>query len=186
MRQLIEIASELQEVCDSKRWRSCVIGGLAVQRWGEPRLTRDVDISLFTGFGTESAFVDALLDLYHGRVTDAGAFALRNRVLLLQKGGVGIDIALAAIPFEERVLARATIFEFLPGAGIRTCSAEDLIVYKGFADRPRDWIDVEGILLRQQGRLDLELVFSELTLLSEAKESPEIVHKLRFLIDRTQ
>jgi hypothetical protein len=92
-------------------------------------------------------------------VTDAAAFALRNRVLLLQKGAVGIDIALAAIPFEERVLARSTTFEFLLGAGIRTCSAEDLIVYKAFADRPRDWVDVEGILLRQQGRLDLELVF---------------------------
>jgi len=183
MRQLIEIASELQEICDSKRWRSCVIGGLAVQRWGEPRLTRDVDVSLLTGFGTESVYIDALLALYQGRVTDAAAFALRNRVLLLQKGGVGIDIALAAIPFEERVLDRASIFEFLPGAWIRTCSAEDLIVYKGFADRPRDWVDVEGILLRQQGQLDLELVFSELTPLSEAKESPIIVRKLRSLID---
>jgi hypothetical protein len=128
MRQLIEIASELQAVCDSKRWQSCVIGGLAVQRWGEPRLTRDVDVSLLTGFGTESAYIEALLALYEGRVTDPAAFALRTRVLLLQKAGIGIDIALAAIPFEERVLARSTTFEFLPGVGIRTCSAEDLIV----------------------------------------------------------
>jgi Nucleotidyltransferase of unknown function (DUF6036) len=183
MRQLIEIASELQEICDSKRWRSCVIGGLAVQRWGEPRLTRDVDVSLLTGFGTESVYIEALLALYQGRVPDAAAFALRNRVLLLQKGGVGIDIALAAIPFEERVLARSTAFEFLPGVKIRTCSAEDLVVYKAFADRPRDWVDVEGILLRQQGRLDVELVFSELTPLSDAKESPEIVSKLNSLIN---
>lgn len=186
MRQLIEIASELQEVCDSKRWRSCVIGGLAVQRWGEPRLTLDVDVSLLTGFGTESVYVDTLLALYQGRVADAAAFAFRNRVLLLQKGGVGIDIALAAIPFEERVFDRATIFEFLAGAAIRTCSAEDLIVYKCFADRPRDWIDVEGILLRQQNRLDLELVFSELTPLSEAKDSPEIMRKLRTMIGLSQ
>jgi len=91
MRQLIEIASELQGLCDSRRWRSCVIGGLAVQRWGEPRLTRDVDISLLTGFGTETVYIDALLALYQGRVADTAAFALRNRVLLLQKGGVGID-----------------------------------------------------------------------------------------------
>ena len=67
--------------------------------------------------------------------------------------------------------------------GIRTCSAEDLIVYKAFADRPRDWIDVEGVLLRQQGRLDLELVFAELMPLSDAKESPEIVRRLRSLTD---
>jgi hypothetical protein len=37
--------------------------------------------------------------------------------------------------------------------------------------------------VRQQGWLDLELVFSELTPLSDAKESPEIISKLRSLID---
>ena len=66
---------------------------------------------------------------------------------------------------------------------IRIYSTEGLIVYKAFADRTRDWIDVEGVLLRQQGRLDLELVFAELTPLSEAKESPEIVRRLRSLTD---
>jgi hypothetical protein len=71
MRQLIEIASELQGVCDSQRWRSCVIGGLAVQRWGEPRLTRDVDVSLLTGFGTESVYIEALLAQYQGRAPAA-------------------------------------------------------------------------------------------------------------------
>ena len=57
-RQLIEIASELQAVCDSKRWQSCLIGGLAIQRWGESRLTRDVHISPLTGFGTESVYIE--------------------------------------------------------------------------------------------------------------------------------
>jgi hypothetical protein len=58
-----------------------------------------------------------------------------------------------------------------------------LIVHKAVADRPRDWIDIEGVLVRQQGRLDLQLVFAELTPLSVAKESPEIVHRLRSLTD---
>jgi hypothetical protein len=161
MRQLIEIASELQEVCDSKRWRSCVIGGLAVQRWGEPRLTRDVDVSLLTGFGTESVYIGALLALYQGRVPDAAAFALRNRVLLLQKGGVGIDIALARIPFEERALARSSTFEFLPGKGIRTCSAEDLISESPQREVPR--------AIDRRWRREQVLVFSELTPLSSSE-----------------
>jgi hypothetical protein len=80
-------------------------------------------------------------------------------VLLLQKGGVGIDIALAAIPFEERVLARSTTFEFLPGAGILTCSAEDLIVYKAFADRPRDSVDAD-ILRSAAARLSAKKILS--------------------------
>ena len=37
-------------------------GGLAVQRWGEPRLTRDADLTLLTGFGKEARFASALLE----------------------------------------------------------------------------------------------------------------------------
>ena len=29
------------------------MGGVALQRWGEPRLTQDVDLTLLTGFGDE-------------------------------------------------------------------------------------------------------------------------------------
>ena len=40
-------------------WRFCFIGGLAVQKWSEPRVTDDVDLTLFTGLGTEAPFIDA-------------------------------------------------------------------------------------------------------------------------------
>src|SRR5688572_30807359 len=36
-------ALEVQQVCRSREWRFCFIGAVAVQRWGEPRLTLDVD-----------------------------------------------------------------------------------------------------------------------------------------------
>ena len=39
-----------------------------------------------------------------------------------------------------------------------TCSAEDLAVLKSFADRPRDWADVETIVVRQQERLDWRII----------------------------
>ena len=58
------IFAAAKEVCDfmeARRWTYCVIGGLAVQRWGEPRLTRDADLTLLTGFGDEEGFADALL-----------------------------------------------------------------------------------------------------------------------------
>jgi hypothetical protein len=49
-------AAHLQEWCAGRGWRCCVIGGLAVQRWGEPRQTRDVDLTLLTGMvGSEEA-----------------------------------------------------------------------------------------------------------------------------------
>ncbi|MBM3508354.1 MAG: hypothetical protein FJX64_11800 [Alphaproteobacteria bacterium] len=82
-------------------------------------------------------------------------FALRSRVPLLRAGeGIGIDMALGSLPFEERCVRRASDWEMAPGAALRTCSAADLIVLKTFAGRPRDWLDLEAVLLRQRSSLD--------------------------------
>ena len=56
MIDLFETAIQLQFFCDRQGWRSCFIGGIAVQRWGEPRVTRDVDLTLLTGLGGEDRF----------------------------------------------------------------------------------------------------------------------------------
>jgi hypothetical protein len=51
---LFEAAKQLQDFSDCQGWRSCFIGGVAVQRWGEPRVTRDVDLVLLAGQGSTS------------------------------------------------------------------------------------------------------------------------------------
>src|SRR5581483_4515864 len=153
MNDLFRAARELQEFCDRNGWRSCFIGGLAVQRWGEPRVTRDVDLTLLTGFGGEDPFIEALLAEYAPRMEGAAEFARRHRTLLLRTpDGIGIDISLAALPFEEEVIGRASNFGYEPGLELRTCSAEDLIVLKLFAFRPLDVQDAEGVAIRERPR----------------------------------
>jgi hypothetical protein len=178
---LFRTASEVQCYCVESRWEFCFIGGLALQRWGEPRVTRDVDLTLLTGFRHEERYVDALLTRFAPRIDDARQFALHNRVLLLRsQDGVGIDVALGGLPFEEQLIARSMNHEFLPGVLLRICTAEDLIVLKAFADRPRDWSDVEGIVVRQTG-LDWPYIDRQLRPLVEVKESPHILERLRRL-----
>jgi hypothetical protein len=46
-------ALEIQTFFRARSWRFCFIGGLTVQRWGEPRLTQHVDLTLLTGVGLE-------------------------------------------------------------------------------------------------------------------------------------
>jgi len=129
---VLAAASELVAFCRQQRWPCCLIGGLAVQRWGEPRFTRDADLTLLTGFGEEETFIAALLGHFAARRADAADFALRARVLLLRAAnGVDLDVALGALPFEERSVSRATEYEFLSGAVLPTCSAEDLVVAQG-------------------------------------------------------
>jgi hypothetical protein len=141
-----------------------------------------VDVTLLTGLGSEKTYVDELLTSYSARIPDPEAFALEYRVLLLQSSeGIGIDISMGMIPFEEKVVNRASRYEFLPGISLLTCSAEDLIVLKAFADRSQDWFDVEGILIRQEGLLDWDYILSELKPLVNLKETPDILSRLQQL-----
>ena len=101
MTALVAAAREILDWLRHDGWRSCVIGGLAVQRWGEPRLTQDVDLTVLVGPGTEAVFVDAALARFPGRRPDARPFALTYRVLLVQAdNGVAIDLALGSTVFE--------------------------------------------------------------------------------------
>ena len=100
--------------------------------------------------------------------------------------GFGLDVALGAMPFEERTIERSSNAELQPGAVLRTCSAEDLIVHKSFAARPQDWVDVEGVIVNQLGRLDWQQIWSELTELSALKEEPELLDTLHRTIARAE
>ena len=179
MLEVYRAADMLQRHCESQHWRFCLIGGLALQRWGEPRETIDVDVTLLTGFGGEERFIQEILSWYEPRVPDPVGFALRNRVVLVQApSGVGIDIALGGLPFEEAAVERSTLYEFAPGITLRTASAEDLIVMKAFASRAKDWVDVEGIAIRQTKKLEWAYVLGHLTPLAELKGEPEILDRL--------
>ena len=187
MRELIEAASLVQAELSAHGWRFCFIGGIANLRWGTPRLTRDMDLTLLTGFGGEEPYIEALTRRFASRVPDGPEFARRYRVLLLRTDdGTPIDIALGAMPFEERSVKRSTPFVYLPGLSLRTCSAEDLIVHKAFAARPQDWVDVEGVIVRQQGRLEWPTIWHELEPLADLKEAPESLERLRVIANAAQ
>ncbi|MDA1273493.1 MAG: nucleotidyl transferase AbiEii/AbiGii toxin family protein [Verrucomicrobia bacterium] len=179
MTEVIHAAAELQAVCQSQDWKFCFIGGLALQRWGEPRETVDADLTLVTGFGGEERFIRVLLEHFEGRIPNAAEFALERRVLLLRSRiGVGLDVALGALPFEALAVQRSTLFDYPPKIALRTCSAEDLVVMKAFAGRGQDWVDVERIIVRQTGKLDWEHILKQLRPLAELKGTPEILDQL--------
>lgn len=180
---VLSAACEVQQFFHTKKWSFCFIGGVSVQRWGEPRLTQDVDLTLLTGFGHEESFVDPLLQSFGTRRRDAREFALSHRVLLLQTSrGVNVDVALGALPFEERAVKRSSTWSWAEGEFLITCSAEDLVVHKVFAGRALDWGDVERVLIRQHGKLNLDLIRKELRPLLELKGELDALAKLDQLL----
>jgi hypothetical protein len=178
MNRLVRAATEVQALLESKGIGFCFIGGFAAQRHAEPRVTRDIDVSVLTGLGNELPVIDAMLSRFAPRRDDAREFAMRARVLLLRTDDdIGIDATLTALPYEAEIIERSSLFEFAPGVSLRTCSAEDLLVLKVFAGRPIDWRDVEMILRRYGPGLDYAYVDARLAPLIEAKGEPELLEE---------
>lgn len=187
MIELYRAALEVQDFFRSRDWRFALIGGVVVARWGEPRATRDVDISLLVELGRERDSIEAILDRFTARIPDAIEFALANRVLLIEatNDNVPIDVALAWSPFEEEIIDRATPFEFDDGVVLTTVSAEDLVVLKAIAGRPGDWIDIEGIVVRQQSTLDWDAILVGVRTFEEMTGESGITSQLEALRPRT-
>src|SRR5215472_17342767 len=179
MNGLLTAAYDFQSFGDTREWKSCIVGGIAVQRWGEPRVTRDVDMFIFTSIGGEEDYITCLLGHYQTRIKDPESFARKNRVLLLQtRDKVSIDVSVGALPFEDLVVQRATTFEFTPGLSLRTCSAEDLIVMKLFASRVLDIHDAETVAIRHRETLDWPYIERQLGPLAELKGGEPILQTL--------
>lgn len=182
MNGILDAAVQVDQFLQQIAMRYCLIGGVALQRWGVPRTTLDVDVTVMTEFGRERPVIELLLTRLRPRVRDAAEFAESSRVLLAATdGGVGVDVSLGALPFESRMVARSSVWSLADGRTLRTCSAEDLIVQKVFAGRDQDWIDVRHVVVRQGAQLDRSLILREVEPLLELKGELDALARLTAL-----
>ena len=79
MRGVFEIAEWVSKRLDEAGYRHCLIGGVALQAWGEPRVTGDVDLSVLIGFGDETRQIERLLNLIPRRGDQPLDHAVANR-----------------------------------------------------------------------------------------------------------
>jgi hypothetical protein len=130
-----------------------VFGGQAVAIYGEPRLTRDIDITI--GFEPQEAeSVIAIIERLgmKVRVGNAKEFLAQTFVLpvLDSETSIPIDFVFSLTPFERDAIRRSKIVE-IDGVPVHYVSLEDLVVMKIIAGRPRDLEDVQGVLLKNPG-----------------------------------
>jgi len=183
--RLLEAAQEIQHFCRSRNWRFCFIGGIAVQRWGEARLTRDADLTVYTGIGDELRYIEALLGAFKSRIENAREFALGHRVLLLRaSNGIPLDVTLGALPFEDKAVASASAEAIVAGVRLQLAPPGALVVFKVFANRPQDWLDVEGIIVKSGHLINWEEVRADLAALLELKDDTTALGRLDELLAR--
>ncbi len=148
-----------------------IIGGMALQHWGKPRFTQDIDIALLVTLGEEEALLEKILAVFSPR---AIAFTLKNRVCLVKsKEGYPIDISLGIPGYEEEVMKRAVSCKLGGDQVVKICFAEDLIIHKIIAGRPQDLNDIETVIMRQGKKLDVAYIrkwLKEFSVLLESKD----------------
>lgn len=127
-----------------------IIGGQAVLLHGEPRLTRDIDITL----GVNTDHLDELLSLVQelslkSIPNDIESFVRQTMVLpaLDETTGIRVDFIFSFTPYEIEAIKRAVKVVILDQE-VNFASPEDLIIHKIFAGRPRDIEDVRTVILK--------------------------------------
>jgi len=127
-----------------------VIGGQAVLLYGEPRLTRDIDITM--GIGADGLDRVKKIILIVGLkilVEKEREFVERNMVLptIDKKSGIRVDFIFSFSSYERQAIERAKNIK-LGRSLVRFASLEDVVIHKVIARRARDIEDVKSILLK--------------------------------------
>ena len=127
-----------------------IIGGQAVLLYGEPRLTRDIDVTIGADVSWLPDLLRSVEDIgLKSLPDDVEAFVRRTMVLPTQhtETGILVDFIFSFTPYEIEAIARAHKV-WMAGQEVAFAQVEDLIIHKIFAGRPRDLEDVRSVLIR--------------------------------------
>ena len=145
-----KLLTKIAKVLDARNIPYMIIGGQAILLYGEPRLTRDIDITL----GIKPDKLNLLLPVLDEvglstLIEDVSGFVKSTMVLPTKepKSGIRVDFIFSFTPYERRAIKDAKKIK-IGHTYVRFASLEDTIIHKIFAGRPRDMEDVKSILLK--------------------------------------
>lgn len=125
-----------------------VIGGQAVLLYGEPRLTKDIDITL--GIGIDGLKdINSIIQKLNLKALVNEGFVQKTMVLLAidEKTGIRVDFIFSFSLYEKQAIKRAPDIKF-GNTVVKFASLEDVVIHKIIAGRARDIEDVRSIILK--------------------------------------
>ena len=127
-----------------------VIGGQAVLLYGEPRLTRDIDVTLGIGVD-ELARIKRILPAMRLKVLVKKDQEFVKRTMVLpaidRESDIRVDFIFSFSPYGRQAIERARDVKI--GRTIVTfASLEDVVIHKVISGRPRDLEDIRSILVK--------------------------------------
>jgi hypothetical protein len=138
-----DVIASLARLFERGKIGYALIGGHAVNVWLEPRFTADVDVTV-QATPAELARLTELLATggyaavrSHGADLPSGPDFVR---FASWDGTATLEVQLAKTEFQREVIRRAS------SGSVRVATPEDLIVMKLIANRPKDRVDLAGLL----------------------------------------
>lgn len=165
---------DISALLDANQIAYMVIGGLANAKWGNPRATLDIYLTIWAPDHNIQHVVSFLEKSYTILVEKPMTFISETRVLPIKaREGQRIDVIFGELPFERDAIERAVNVQ-IGQTFVKFCTAEDLILLKIISPRPKDAEDVQGIVKFQKEQLDYNYLEPRIRELAELLEQPGI------------
>jgi len=148
-------------------------------------MTFDVDVLVTVDDADWTRFIRAAERYgFQARGSDALDFAGESRMLLMRHrpSAMDVDVMLAGIALEREIVSRRQSI-VVRRLAIPVPTPEDLIILKSIAHRPRDLMDIDGIL-EKHPQLDKRRIRRVISEFAAALDAPDILHELDRLIER--
>lgn len=138
-------------------------GALALAYYAEPRVTVDIDLNVFVA-PEESGTALSALELLGVTVTAADlSDAARDGQVRVRWNDTPVDLFFSVHADLHRECADKARSVPFAGKAIPILAAEHLVVFKALFDRPKDWLDIEQILLTEEAKFEAKRVRGWLT-----------------------
>jgi hypothetical protein len=125
-------------------------GALALAYYAEPRATIDVDVNVFVPVGRWKEVVDALISLGVDASGLDPASLERDGQCRLWWGDNPVDVFFANAEIHEEMPKAVRRVPFAETT-IPVLGPEHLAICKAMFDRPKDWLDIEQMLIAADG-----------------------------------
>ncbi|MDP2983206.1 MAG: nucleotidyl transferase AbiEii/AbiGii toxin family protein [Candidatus Latescibacter sp.] len=168
-----DLIENMARMLEEKGISYMLIGGQAVLLYGEPRATKDIDVTLDVGPDRLPDIMNLVRDLdWKVLVEDPHTFVTKTLVLPCQdpQTGIRIDLIFSFSAYEHQAIRRVKRV-LIGDTKVMFASVEDIIIQKVITGRPRDLEDVK-IILAKNPEMDIPYIHSWLKQFSESLAQP--------------
>jgi hypothetical protein len=178
------LIARLSAELEARRVPFMLIGGQAVLLHGEPRLTQDVDVTIGVGPDRVQDLLGACKAIgLQPLPQDPAGFVRETFVLPAAEPetGIRVDLIFSTTPYEAQAIERALMVD-VGSREVPFATAEDLLLHKLFAGRPRDLDDAAGVVRRKGAELDWAYLgrwAREFAMIAGREDMPDRLEALR-------